>query len=141
MAKKNIDLAKSWVKTAFPKIVLQRTAMKLPDLAKKHSLPKVKESLKVTNKVIKVECTEENGKRARSTIRQWFETGGQKKFFGKNSQLLWLGIYGPRKDNLEANIDRTYELKASRSCHIFYKSVVIKGLHIPYQEAQSQEVR
>ena len=43
------------------------------------------------------------------------------------------------KEDFDANITRTHPLRENRSCHIFYDSVILKGLYRPPKKFKTEK--
>ena len=57
---------------------------------------------------------------------------------GPHSKLLHLNFYGPRKDDMEANIQRIEHLKVNRACHLFHDAVLLKGMSQPFKKCPTK---
>ena len=52
--------------------------------------------------------------------------------------MLQLTFYGPKKDNMEVNIQRIEHLKVKRVCHLFHDGVVLTGLSQPFKKCPTK---
>lgn len=90
----------------FPNFVLLRCLIKQLKVLSEHQLPLLQQHMKSFNYVVVLECAELDVSRLRTVIKQWDAGGGLHRMLGPHSKLLHLNFYGPRKDDMEGNIQR-----------------------------------
>ena len=71
--------------------------------------------MKSFNYVVVLECSELDVNRIRTVIKVWNDGGGLKRLVGLHSKLLHLNFYSPRKNDMEANIQRIGHLEVNRA--------------------------
>ena len=94
--------------------------------------------MKSFNYVVVLECAELNINRLRTVIKQWDAGGGLQQMLGSHSKLLHLNVYGPRKDDIEANIQHIEYLKVNRAYHLFHDEVVLTRLSQPFKKCPTK---
>ena len=138
MAKKAVSYLKKYGDEPFLSFVLIRRTTKEPKFQSKHQLPPLQQHMKLFNCVLVLECAEPDVNHLRTVIKQWDAGGGLQRMLGSHSKLLHLNFYGPRKDNMEANIQRIKHLKVNRACHLFHDGVVLAGLSQPFKKCPAK---
>ena len=118
----------------FPKFVLIRRPIKEPKVRSEYKLPPIQQHMKSFNYVVAIECAELDVNCIRTVIKVWNDRGGLQRLVGPHSKLLHLNFYGPRKDNMEANIQHIKYLKVNRAYHLFYDAVLLKELSHPFKK-------
>ena len=94
--------------------------------------------MKSFNYVVALECAEPDVNRIRTVIKVWNDGGGLQRLIGPHLKLLHLDFYGPRKGDMEANIQRIEHLKVNRACHLFHDAVLLKGLSQPFKKCPTK---
>ena len=94
--------------------------------------------MKSFNYVVALECTEPDASRLRTVIKVWDDRGGLQHMLGPHSKLLHLDFYRPRKDDMEANIQRIEHLTVNRACHFFHDAAVLKGMSQSFKKCPTK---
>ena len=138
MMAKGHSSVKKYGDEPFPSFILIRRPIKEPKVRSEHQLPPLQQHMKSFNYVVALECAEPDLNRLRTVIKQWDAGGGLQRMLGPHLKLLHLNFYGPRKDDMEANIQRIEHLKVNRACHLFHDGVVLAGLSQPFKKCPAK---
>ena len=130
MMAKGHSSVKKYGDEPFPSFILIRRPIKEPKVRSEH--------MKSFNYVVALECAEPDVNRLRTVIKQGDDGGGLQRMLGPHLKLLHLNFYGPRKDDMEANIQRIEHLKVNRACHLFHDGVVLAGLSQPFKKCPAK---
>ena len=109
----------------FPDFILVRRPCKEPKVQPEYRLPELEENLRSLKNVVVVECAEQDSPRIRTAAKQWAEGGGLTRLLGRHAKMIHLNYYGPRKDDMEGNIERTEDLQVNRACHIYDATMIL----------------